>query len=76
MISPELAGIIEEASGLEAESLTPDAKLSELGITSLAMIEIAVRVEDAFGVRLDDDVLYDIETLGELSAHVGAQDPA
>ena len=76
MISPELAGIIEEASGLEAESLTPDAKLSELGITSLSMIEIAVRVEDAFGVRLDDDVVYNIKTLGDLSALVDAHDPA
>ena len=37
--SPELAQIIEEASGLEPESLTPDAKLTELGISSLAMIE-------------------------------------
>lgn len=76
MISPELASIIEEASGLEAASLTPGAKLSELGITSLAMIEIAVRIEDAFGVRLDDDVVYGIQTIGDLSALVDAHDPA
>lgn len=70
MTSPELARIIEEASGLEAEALTPEAKLSELGITSLAMIEIAVRVEDAFGVRIDDDVVYNLKTVGDLSEYV------
>ncbi|WIM72146.1 acyl carrier protein [Corynebacterium suedekumii] len=47
MTNPELAQIIEEASGIEAEALTPDAKISELGISSLSMIEIAVRIEDA-----------------------------
>lgn len=76
MISPELASIIEEASGLEAGSLTPDAKLSELGITSLAMIEIAVRIEDTFGVRIDDAVVYNLQTIGDLSALVDAHDPA
>lgn len=73
MISPELASIIEEASGLEAEALTPDAKLRELGITSLSMIEIAVRAEDAFGVRLDDDVVYNLQTVGDLAAHIEAE---
>lgn len=70
MISPELARIIEEASGLDAEALTPEAKLSELGVTSLAMIEVAVRVEDAFGVRIDDDVVYNLKTVGDLSEYV------
>lgn len=73
MTSPELASIIEEASGLEAEALTPDAKLHDLGLTSLTMIEIAVRVEDTFGVRLDDDVVYNLQTVGDLSAHIEAE---
>ncbi|MCS5480707.1 acyl carrier protein [Corynebacterium sp. YIM 101645] len=70
MTSPELARIIEEASGIEAEALTPEAKLSELGISSLAMIEIAVRVEDALGIRIDDDVVYNLKTVGDLSEYV------
>lgn len=71
-ISPELAQIIEEASGLEAEDLTPEAKISELGINSLAMIEIAVRIEDTFGVRLDDETVFSLPTVGELDAHIEA----
>lgn len=70
--SPELAQIIEEASGLEPESLTPDAKLTELGISSLAMIEIAVRIEDTFGVRLDDETVFSLPSVGELDAHIEA----
>lgn len=72
MTNPELAQIIEEASGIEAEALTPDAKISELGISSLSMIEIAVRIEDAFGVRLDDETVFDITTVGELNDYVTA----
>jgi len=74
-ISPELAQIIEEASGLEAEDLTPEAKISELGINSLAMIEIAVRIEDAFGVRLDDETVFRTSTVGELAELVEAPSP-
>ncbi len=72
--SPELAQIIEEASGLEAEALTPEAKISELGINSLAMIEIAVRIEDAFGVRLDDETVFRTSTVGELAELVESPD--
>ena len=68
--SPELAQIIEEASGLEAESLAADATLTELGVNSLAMIEIAVRIEDAFGVRLDDEDVHRLTTVGELAQHI------
>lgn len=74
-ISPELAQIIEEASGLEAEALTPEAKISELGINSLAMIEIAVRIEDAFGVRLDDETVFRTSTVGELAELIETPGP-
>ncbi|GAB3690167.1 acyl carrier protein [Corynebacterium nasicanis] len=70
--SPELAQIIEEASGVEPEALTPDTKLTDLGISSLAMIEIAVRIEDTFGVRLDDATIFSLPTVGELDAHIEA----
>ncbi|MDO5669158.1 MAG: acyl carrier protein [Corynebacterium sp.] len=70
--APELAQIIEEASGIEAETLTPDARLTDLGVSSLAMIEIAVRIEDTFGVRLDDETVFRISTVGELAEHVAA----
>ncbi|MDO5670852.1 MAG: acyl carrier protein [Corynebacterium sp.] len=71
-LSPELAQIIEEASGIDAETLTADARLTELGISSLAMIEIAVRIEDAFGVRLDDETVFGLTTVGDLAAHINA----
>lgn len=71
--SPELAQIIEDASGIEAESLNAEARLADLGINSLAMIEIAVRIEDTFGVRLDDATVFALTTVGELDAHIEAE---
>ncbi len=63
---PQLAQIIEEASGIESGSIVPEAKISELGIDSLSLIEIAVRTEDAFGVRLEDETVLGFTTIGEM----------
>lgn len=73
-LSPELTQIIEDSSGVDAATLTPDARIADLGITSLAMIEIAVRIEDAFNVRLDDATVFSVGTIGDLAELVSTQD--
>ncbi|AGF73011.1 acyl carrier protein [Corynebacterium halotolerans] len=67
---PQLAQIIEEASGIESEAIVPEAKISELGIDSLSLIEIAVRTEDTFGVRLDDSTVLGFTTVGEMLDYI------
>ena len=44
----------------EIRSIDPDAPLSEVGLSSLAMIACVVELEDALGIEvLDSDLLYD-----------------
>ncbi|GAB2510964.1 Meromycolate extension acyl carrier protein [Corynebacterium atrinae] len=74
-LSPELTQIIEDSSGVDAASLTPESRIADLGITSLAMIEIAVRIEDTFNVRLDDPTVFSVGTIGDLAELVATQDP-
>lgn len=71
---PQLATIIEEASGIESEAIQPEAKISELGIDSLSLIEIAVRTEDTFGVHLDDETVLGFTTVGDMLAYIEEHD--
>ncbi|MBB5117923.1 acyl carrier protein [Streptomyces eurocidicus] len=56
MISfPVLARLLSEHFGIEESELRPEATFEELEMDSLALVEIAVIVEDRFGVRLPGD---------------------
>ncbi|MEU5424865.1 phosphopantetheine-binding protein [Streptomyces olivoreticuli] len=56
MISfPVLARLLSEHFGFEESELRPEATFEELEMDSLALVEVAVIVEDRLGVRLPDD---------------------
>ncbi|MGW1074823.1 phosphopantetheine-binding protein [Streptomyces sp. NPDC002537] len=52
---PVLARLLSEHFGFEESELRPEATFEELDMDSLALVEVAVIVEDSFGVRLPDD---------------------
>jgi acyl carrier protein len=59
--------IIEELSqitGLERESLTPEATLQELDIDSLDLVEFKQIVEDRYDVVLERQDFTDVATVG------------
>ncbi|NDU85049.1 MAG: acyl carrier protein [Ferrovum sp.] len=45
--------------------LTPDSTLKEVGIDSLGMLELVFEIEDAYGIRLPENLPMP-ETIGEL----------
>ena len=51
--------------------LTPDARLTDLGIDSLGMAELMFNIEDEFGVELDSDPAQ-ITTFGEVVHFIDA----
>ena len=53
----------------------PDARLAASGLTSLDLIELAVRIEDEFGVRISEDVYQQHATVGELAAYIEEHQP-
>lgn len=64
-------GIIERYMPVEAapklRSATDDTRLIEdLGIDSLTMLEIVLSIEEALGVRIENEELREIRTLGEV----------
>ena len=65
-IQKGLAEIVEEVAGVEAADVTVDKSfVDDLDIDSLSMVEIAVQAEDKFGVKIPDDQLAELKTVGD-----------
>jgi acyl carrier protein len=65
-ITTGFAEIIEEVVGIEAADVTPEKSfVDDLDIDSLSMVEIAVQTEDRFGVKIPDEELANLKTVGD-----------
>jgi acyl carrier protein len=68
-----LAEIVEEVAGIDtAEVTTEKSFVDDLDIDSLSMVEIAVQAEDKFGVKIPDDELANLKTVGDAVNYVSA----
>ncbi|HEY6424212.1 MAG TPA: acyl carrier protein [Pseudonocardiaceae bacterium] len=66
-----LAEIVNEVAGVETSEITLDKSfVDDLDIDSLSMVEIAVQVEDRFGVKVPDDELANLKTVGDAVDYV------
>jgi len=72
-ILTDLAAIVEEVAGVDAADVTADKSfVDDLDIDSLSMVEIAVQAEDKFGVKIPDDQLANLKTVGDAVKYIGA----
>lgn len=61
-----LAEVIEEVSGVPADKVTREATFAnDLEIDSLTMVEVVVACEERFDVRIPDEALEDLRTVGD-----------
>ena len=51
-----LQDILVDEFKLRREQLAPDAQLSQLGVDSLAVLDIMFKIEDRFGLKIKDDI--------------------
>ncbi len=66
-----LAAIVHEVAGVDPARVLPDAGFtSDLEIDSLTMVEVVVAAEDRFGVRIPDDDVAGLVTVGDAVAYV------
>jgi acyl carrier protein len=60
------AEIVEEVAGIDPAEVSVDKSfVDDLDIDSLSMVEIAVQAEDKFGVKIPDDQLAELKTVGD-----------
>lgn len=66
-IKAMIAGVL----GGDGSNIKPDSKLkSGLGISSVEFVDLAMTIEDEFGVTLDEDMLKKLETVDDLCKYV------
>ena len=66
-----IAEIIEEVTGIEPSEVTLEKSfVDDLDIDSLSMVEIAVQTEDKYGVKIPDEDLAGLRTVGDVVSYI------
>jgi acyl carrier protein len=66
-----LAEIINEETGLAVEAVQLDKSFTDdLDIDSLSMMTIVVNAEEKFGVRIPDDDVKNLKTVGDAVSYI------
>ena len=61
-----LAAVLEEVAGTPADRVVREARFdADLDIDSLTMVEVVVACEERFGVKIPDEALEQMTTVGE-----------
>jgi acyl carrier protein len=62
----DLGVIVEEVAGVPADDVQLDKEfIGDLDVDSLSMVEIVVAAEEKFGVRIPDDQVKNLKTVGD-----------
>ncbi|MCP2316319.1 acyl carrier protein [Nocardia amikacinitolerans] len=66
-----IAEIVEEVTGIDAaEVVIEKSFVDDLDIDSLSLVEIAVQLEDKYSVKVPDEDLASLRTVGDAVAYV------
>ena len=67
MIFERLTKLIAEQFGMDAEDLTEDTGLEELGADSVDLVELSMNLEEEFGIdEMGEDDIAHIRNVGHL----------
>ena len=64
--------VIVETLGCEAEQVTEQATLEELGADSLAAVELIMALEESTGISIDDADAANLKTVGDILSYLKA----
>lgn len=71
MVFEKLKEILAEQLDVDADSITKDSMLIEdLGADSLDAIDIVMSVEDEFKIKVPDEIIEKIETVGDMLNYI------
>ena len=65
----QVVELLVEKYGIDADKISPDATLADLGLDSLSVAELVFDIEDLFGIEVKADDA-EFKTLGEAIALV------
>jgi acyl carrier protein len=66
-----LAEILEEVADVKASDVSDEKSFTDdLDVDSLSMVEVAMAAEEKFGVKIPDDELPKLKTVGDAVAYI------
>ena len=70
-IQAELATILNEVAGVDPSKVTFDSSFTDdLEVDSLSMVEVVMAAEDKFGVKIPDEDVKDLKTVGDAVTYI------
>jgi len=70
-IRADLADIVNEVAGIPADDVQLDKSFVEdLDVDSLSMVEVVVAAEEKFDVKIPDDEVKNLKTVGDAVAFI------
>lgn len=62
----EMAVILDEVAGVAADQVAMDKSFTDdLEVDSLSMVEVVMAAEDKFGVKIPDEEVKNLRTVGD-----------
>ena len=66
-----LAEILEEVAGVNPDDVAEEKSFTEdLDVDSLSMVEVVVAAEEKFGVKIPDEAVQDLKTVGDAVTYI------
>jgi acyl carrier protein len=73
-ITAGLAEILEEIADVSPDDVTAEKSFTDdLDVDSLSMVEVVVAAEEKFGVKIPDDEVKNLATVGDAVAFIERQ---
>ncbi len=70
-ITAGLASILEQVAGVSPEDVTPEKSFTDdLDVDSLSMVEVVVAAEEQFGVKIPDNEVQNLKTVGDAVTYI------
>lgn len=71
MVFDKIKEIIIDELGIDESKVTMEARFREdLGADSLDAVEIIMRIEEEFGVEINEEVIQDMKVIGDIVKYI------
>lgn len=71
-VSERVSRVMAEKFQIDADKITETARMDELGVTSVDMVETIMSLEDEFGIEIPDAAAEKFHTVGDVVTFLAA----